>query len=77
MQRQPDSVFYVADAYRQELLADAARARRKGRVDGERRPASRLVALRRSAGLILIGIGTRLVAPGGIAPEGPTPAIPA
>ena len=77
MQRQPDSVFYVADAYRQELLADAARARSKGRVDGGRRPAARLMALRRSAGSILIGVGTRLLGSCEVTPEGPKPINPA
>jgi len=59
----------VADAYRQELRADAARTRRKRPGVGGRRTAPRVAALRQTAGLVLIGIGTRLIGAGTTAAE--------
>jgi hypothetical protein len=73
MQRQPDSLFPVADAYRQELLADAARTRPKMDAAGNHRAPAHRFAPRRLLGLALIGHGTRLIGAG--APRMETPRL--
>jgi hypothetical protein len=63
MQPQPTSVMLSAEAYRRELLADAARAQpvRPGRGVGTTSPI-RLPRWRRTIGRALIWSGKRLLA---------------
>lgn len=68
MQRQPTSVFLVADAYGRELRADAARTRRNGVAGEHRRSATRRGAVRRSLGPALIDVGRRLAGIRKVAP---------
>ena len=62
MQPQPTSVFLVADAYRRELLADAARVQpvRPNGAVGRGSPIS-VSRLRRTVGLALMWSGERLL----------------
>jgi hypothetical protein len=60
MQRQPPSMFLVADAYPQELLADAARVRRRAPSDSRRGRSIGLLRLRQLVGTVLIRAGARL-----------------
>ena len=63
MQRQPTSLFLVADAYRQELLADAARVRSVPDRRAERRPARSPLGRCRHALAGLVPLARRPLAP--------------
>jgi hypothetical protein len=64
MQRQPTSMFLMAETYRQELLADAARVRPHPTPEGGR-PAGllRLSRCRQAIGTALVRAGQRLQGP--------------
>ena len=75
MQPQPASVMLSADAYRRELLADAARAqpvRPNGGVG--RGGATPLARLRRAIGVALMRTGERVVGGAAVGSAGREPA---